>query len=193
MGGGATAAVLTLVTAIDESRKETAKGVAGFPNRFSGSDGHPYFYHCLEYDVLSPPPCLSFNFVACCFVSPFVFFPLPAVNTTMPVSSSPSSGFVRAAAICPSRVRMYAFHLLIAAFLIYILASFYSVSLQNLFVLLSFVPVFWCFSFVLLCSRTRYWHFACLTLGFSIIFLFSVFLCLTAVCDQPRNTVIYLG
>ena len=35
MGGGTTAAVLTLDTAIDESRKETAKGVARFTNRFS--------------------------------------------------------------------------------------------------------------------------------------------------------------
>ena len=41
-GGGATAAVLTLDTAIDESWKETAKVVARFPNRFSRSNGHPW-------------------------------------------------------------------------------------------------------------------------------------------------------
>ena len=66
-GGGATAAALTLGTAIDKSRKETAKSVARFPNRFSRSDGHPCYDHRLEYDVLFFPmsllafllPCLS--------------------------------------------------------------------------------------------------------------------------------------
>ena len=48
MGGGATAAVLTLDTAVDDSRKETAKGVTRFPNRFSSRGGQPCYYHRLE-------------------------------------------------------------------------------------------------------------------------------------------------
>ena len=48
MWGGAIAATLTLGTAIDEGRKETAKGVARFPNRFSSGDGNPCFYRRLE-------------------------------------------------------------------------------------------------------------------------------------------------
>ena len=42
-GGGGIAAVPALGTAIDDSKKETAKGVAKFPNRVSRSDGHPCY------------------------------------------------------------------------------------------------------------------------------------------------------
>ena len=87
MGGGRdSGSTDTCGIAIDESRKETANGVAGFPNRFSRPDGHPSM-------LLSPPGVLwlfppSLFLLAFYLVSPFVSFPLPAVH--MPVPSSPS-------------------------------------------------------------------------------------------------------
>ena len=68
------ATVLAPDTAIDESKKETAKGVARFPNRFSRRDGHPLYYHHPTSDFLCFSPLSSFWL---CRVSPFVYFPLP--------------------------------------------------------------------------------------------------------------------
>ena len=64
MGGGATAAVLTLGTAVDESRTETAKVVVTFPNRFSSRDGN------LWSTILSL--LLSLFLLVFCLVSLFV-------------------------------------------------------------------------------------------------------------------------
>ena len=53
-GGGRDSGSTTPDTAIDESRKETAKGVVRFSNRLSSRDGHPYYYyHRLESDFFS--------------------------------------------------------------------------------------------------------------------------------------------
>ena len=91
-----TTAIPTVGTVIDESRQETAKGVARLPNRFSSSDRHPCYYHRLEYDII----VLSIFLLVFFLVSPFGSFPLPAV--LRPVPSSPSCCFVCTAAICPS-------------------------------------------------------------------------------------------
>ena len=115
-GGGATAAVLTLGTATDESTKDTAKGVASFLNQFCRSDGHPCYYRRLEYDVIF----FRFSLPSCFFlVSPFVSFSLPAVR--MPVSSPPSCCFVRAAAIWHSGYECFPY---INSSLFYLLVSF---------------------------------------------------------------------
>ena len=160
--GGATAAVLALDTAIDESRKEMAKGdVARFPSRFSSGDGHIHVTTTAEsmYGFLFSP--LSFPFFLSCIS--LCFNHLPAVLT--PVSSSPPCCFVREAAICPSC--RYACRLLITAFLIS-LRRWYSVSLE------AFLSYFYSCSsvlLVLLCCRTRYagCHFTCFTHEFAII------------------------
>ena len=46
------AAELTLDTAVDEGRKETAEGVARLPDRFCSRDGSPCYYNHHEYDFL---------------------------------------------------------------------------------------------------------------------------------------------
>ena len=104
-GGGATAAVLTLDTAVDESRKEAAEGVTRSPNRFVRRRREPI--------LPSPPSSTIFSFLS--FLSFLAFRPCsslyflfsPAV--LMPVSSSPLCCFVRAAVICTSRACFHSF------------------------------------------------------------------------------------
>ena len=61
---------------LDESRKETAEGVARSSNRFCSQDGSPccYEYHRLEYHLLS-------SLLFFCFISLFACPPPPAYRT----------------------------------------------------------------------------------------------------------------
>ena len=74
-GGGTTVAIVILDSGIDESSKDTAKGVARFRNQLSHRDGHPRFYHRPEckfsfvLSLLSPFFIFTFFFSLCC-VSP---------------------------------------------------------------------------------------------------------------------------
>ena len=67
-GGGATAAVVALDTAFDDSRKEKAKGIARYPDRLSSRDGYKYYYHLLEYDLRFPPSSLPSFVLTCLFL-----------------------------------------------------------------------------------------------------------------------------
>ena len=84
--GGSTAAVVTLDTAVDESRKKIADRVARFPTRLCSRDGKLRYYRRLEYDFLAFLPCL------------LQFF----FSVLIPVCFSSWCRFVRAAVICSS-------------------------------------------------------------------------------------------
>ena len=89
---------LTLDTAIDDSREQTTKkSVARFPNRFSSTDGHPYYHHRMGHDFLFSPslPCPSLSFVS------------PPRRPYAGIF--PPFALLRAAGICP-RVRMLSFY-----------------------------------------------------------------------------------
>ena len=66
--GGATAAILTLDTAVDKSRKKMAGRVARFPARLCSRDGKLCYYQnalvskCLEYDFLALRPCFLLSY-----------------------------------------------------------------------------------------------------------------------------------
>ena len=104
------------------------------------------------------------------------WFPFPSPDVIMPVSSSPPCCFV-CAAICPSRVGMIVFYILIAAFLIS-LRHLYSSAFQiyiyiflvtrSCILVLSFSSCF----VVVLRSRTRY---ADVSLDFYNSWIFEIF------------------
>ena len=57
LGGGSTAAAVTLDTVADESRKKMADGVTMSPARLCRRDGKNCCYGRLEYDFLASVPC----------------------------------------------------------------------------------------------------------------------------------------
>ena len=84
-GGSATAAVLTLDTAIDGSREEMADGVWQSPRIGSAlwqkTGAHPTIHHRLQYGFyfFFLAFCLSlFSFFSCCFVRAAVIHPASA-------------------------------------------------------------------------------------------------------------------
>ena len=96
----ATTAVLTLDTAIDESRKETAEGVgvARFPNRLCSRGGILCYIHRLDDDFLFS----LFPFIIIFLPCFSLLFPSPPPAVFMPVSPSPWRCFVRETVIYPS-------------------------------------------------------------------------------------------
>ena len=162
--GADSGSILTLDTAIDESRKETAKGGARFPHRLSTRDsGDPCYYHRLEYDLIifslfSLPSFLLLALFLSLFLSPHR---RPYAGNF----SSPSCCFGRAAAICPPSV------------------CFSSISKQPFlspcdicirFQFIIFVVSVFLFSFLgLACVVFSYpirWHFTCFILEFAFFY-----------------------
>ena len=97
LGGGSTAAAVTLDTVADESRKKMADGVARSPSRLCSRDGKI----CCYGDALSTIFLLAFVPCFLRFVFRFSFFLL--FFPCIPVCLSCLCPFVCAAAICYSQ------------------------------------------------------------------------------------------
>ena len=99
VGGGATAAaaVLTLDTAFDESRRRRQRVWLGLRIVFQAETGTHVTITAWNVIFSFLPPLFLLAF---CLVSPSVSFSVPAILLT--VSPSPSCCLVRAAASCPS-------------------------------------------------------------------------------------------
>ena len=97
MGESATTAVATLDTAAvnEESRKETAEGVANSSNRLCSRDGNPCYCHRLEYEFFS---VLSALFVCAVSLFSLSFSAPPPLSLIKQRYSSPCF-FVREAVI----------------------------------------------------------------------------------------------
>ena len=82
-GGGETAAVLTLDTAVESRKEMIADGVARSPDSPWSRDGNPSYYHRLEYDILFSYFLLAFGVVSLCV--PLFFFPAPSLRRCLPL------------------------------------------------------------------------------------------------------------
>ena len=162
----AVAIVLTLDTAIVESRNEAPKGLARFPNRFSSRDGHPYYYHRMEYDFLFSPVSLSSCFFTCLSLC-FIFPPTPSLRRYFPllrVASSVQQLSVLLEYLC----------FLLTALLIS-WSNLHHVSFRNLVLFHCLLVLFSDFACDVVFSNSVRWQFTSFAHGFAIICCFWCF------------------
>ena len=101
MGGGSTAAAVTLDTVAAESRKKMADGVTRSPARLRCCRvGKRYYYERLEYDFVL--------FIVPCFL---LFIISPALSRYVYLLRFPSSVKQQSATVLSARILEYAFFL----------------------------------------------------------------------------------